>query len=112
MLGYGALVVAYRAMAESRAAAGAEITAAYLAQEQVAWIEGQQASYLHAHGTISWRGGESAAPERNGTQFDISSSVSQHSETAALAVVETHVRWQIRGRQREETYRKLVAYHE
>ena len=112
VLGCGALAVAYRAMAESRAAAGAEITAAYLAQEQVAWIEGQQASYLHAHGTIPWRGGESAAPERNGTQFDISSSVSQHPETAALAVVETHVRWQIRGRQREETYRKLVAYHE
>ena len=81
-------------------------------EEQAAWIEGQQASYLHAHGTIPWRGGESAAPERNGTQFDISSSVSQHPETAALAVVETHVRWQIRGRQREETYRKLVAYHE
>lgn len=112
VLGCGALVVAYRAMAESRAAAGAETTAAYLAQEQIAWIEGQQASYLHAHGMIPWRGGESTAPERNGTQFDISSSVSQHPETAALAVVETKVRWKISGRHREETYRKLVAYHE
>lgn len=112
VLGCGALTVAYRALAESRAVAGAEITAAYLAQEQNAWIEGQSASYLRAHGTISWRGQEKAALERNGTRFEISSSVSPHPETNALASIETRVRWQIGGRAREGTYRKLVAYHE
>ena len=112
VVGCGALVVAYRALAESRVAAGAEITAAYLAQEQNAWIEGQQASYLRSHGTLSWRGQETATLERNGTQFEISSSVSQHPETNALASVETRIRWQAGQRQREEIYRKLVAYHE
>ncbi|MBQ4421848.1 MAG: hypothetical protein II880_02035 [Schwartzia sp.] len=112
VLGCGALTVAYRALAESRAVAGAEITAAYLAQEQNAWIEGQSASYLRAHGTIFWRGQEKAALERNGTRFEISSSVSQHPETNALASIETRVRWQIGGRAREGTYRKFVAYHE
>ena len=111
VLACGALVVAYRALAESRVAAGAEITAAYLAQEQNAWIEGQPASYLHAHGAIPWRGGE-ASPERNGMRFEISSSVSPNPETDTLASVETRVRWQIGTRRREEIYRKLVAYHE
>ena len=112
VVGCGALVVAYRAMAERRIAAGAEITAAYLAQEQNAWIEGQQPSYLRSHGTLSWRGQETATLERNGTQFEISSSVSQHPETNALAAVETRIRWKTGQRQREEIYRKLVAYHE
>ncbi len=112
VIGCGASVAAYRALAENRVSAGAEITAAYLAQEQNAWIEGQSASYLRAHGTISWRGQEKAALERNGTRFEISSSVSQHPETNALASIETRVRWQIGGRAREGTYRKLVAYHE
>ena len=112
VLGCGALVAAYRTLAESRVAAGAEITAAYLAQEQNAWIEGQSASYLRTHGTMLWRGGETAVLERNGTQFEISSSVSTHPETSALASVETRVRWQIGERAREETYRKLVAYRE
>lgn len=112
VVGCGAMAVAYRTLAESRAAAGAEVTAAYLAQEQNAWIEGQQASYLRAHGTIHWRGQESVSLERNGTQFEILSLVSPHPETNALASVETRVRWQTGKRQREEIYRKLVAYHE
>lgn len=112
VVGCGALAVAYRSLAESRAAAAAEITAAYLAQEQNAWIEGQQASYLRAHGTILWRGQEAPSIERNGTQFEILSSVSSHPETNALASVETRIRWQTGMRQREGIYRKLVAYHE
>ena len=112
VLGCGASAFAYRTLVESRVAAGAEITAAYLAQEQNAWIEGQPASYLRANGTIPWRGQETAALERNGTHFEISSSVSPHPETNALASVETRIRWQTGGRPREKTYRKLVAYHE
>ena len=112
VLACGALVVTYRALAESRIVAGAEITAAYLAQEQNAWIEGQPASYLRTHGTIPWRGEEMAALERNGMKFEISSAVSPHADTDALASVETRIRWQTGGRVREETYRKLVAYHE
>lgn len=112
VLGCGALVAAYRAMAENRVAAGAEITAMYLAQEQNAWIEGQRASYLRAHGTIPWLGSETESLERNGTQFEISSSVSSYPETDTLASVETHVRWRTGARAREETYRKLVVYHE
>ena len=69
LLGCGASVTAYRALAENRVSAGAEITAAYLAQEQNAWIEGQRASYLRAHGTIPWLGLETESLERNGTQF-------------------------------------------
>ena len=108
----GALIVTYRALAESRVVAGAEITAAYLAQEQNAWIEGQPASYLRTHGTISWRGGETTALERNGINFEISSAISPHADTDTLASVETRIRWQTGERVREETYRKLVAYHE
>ena len=110
--GCGASVVACRVLAESRVAAGAEITAAYLAQEQNTWIEGQPSSYLRAHGTIPWRGEEAAALERNGARFEISSVVAPHPETGALASVETRVRWQIGERAREKTYRKLVACHE
>lgn len=110
--GCGASVVAYRVLAEGRVAAGAEITAAYLAQEQNAWIEGQPSSYLRAHGTIPWLGEESSALERNGARFEILSTVAPHPETGALASVETRVRWQIGERAREKTYRKLVAYHE
>ena len=112
VLACGALVVAYRTLAEGRVAAGAEITAAYLAQEQNAWIEGQPASYLRVHGTVLWLGQETEALERNGTQFEISSSVSPHAETDKLASVETRVRWQVGGRDREKTYRKLVVYRE
>lgn len=112
VVGCGAMAVAYRTLAESRVAAGAEITAAYLAQEQNAWIEGQQASYLRANGTILWRGQQDSFIERNGTQFAISSSVSPHPETNTLASVETCVRWRTGERQREGIYRKLVAYHE
>ena len=72
---------------------------------------GALASYLHAHGAIPWRGGETS-PERNGMRFEISSSVSPNPETDTLASVETRVRWQIGTRRREEIYRKLVAYHE
>lgn len=112
VLGCGVSIAEYRVLAESRVAAGAEITAAYLAQEQNAWIEGQKASYLRAHGMIPWLGGETADPERNGTRFEISSSVSPHPEAPALAAVETRVRWQTGKRQREEIYRKLVTYRE
>ena len=112
VLGCGASVAAYRALAENRVSAGAEITAAYLAQEQNAWIEGQSASYLRSHGTVLWCGEETAALERNGTQFEISSSVSPNTETDKLASIETRVRWQIGGRDREKTYRKLVVYRE
>ncbi len=112
VLGCGASAVAYRMLAESRVTAGAEITAAYLAQEQNAWIEGQQASYLRANGTVSWLGKGTTDLERNGTQFEISSSISPHPETDKLASVETRIRWQAGGRQREKTYRKLVAYRE
>ena len=112
VLGCGALAAAYRTLAESRVAAGAEITAAYLAQEQNAWIEEQHATYLRAHGTISWRGQEKTLLERTGTAFEISSSVAPHPETNALASVETKVRWRAGERVREEIYRKLVPYHE
>lgn len=112
VLGCGASVVAYRSLAEKRVAAGAEITAAYLAQEQNAWIERQTASYLRANGTISWLGGETKAVERNGARFEVLSSVSPHTETNDLALVVTRVRWQTGKREREETYRKLVVYRE
>ena len=112
VLGCAASVAGYRALAESRVATGAEITAAYLAQEQNAWIEGQTASYLRAHGTIPWLGEAAALLERNGTQFEISSSVSPHPGTDALAAVETRVRWRAGARAQEKTYRKLVAFHD
>ena len=54
VLGCGASVAAYRALAESRVSAGAEITAAYLAQEQNAW-----------DGSLVWGGNGGFGTERH-----------------------------------------------
>ena len=112
VLGCAASAATYRALAQNRAATGAELTATYLAQEQIARIEAQPASYLRAHTEVPWLG-EGASPlEKNGTQFEITSIALPHAEANGLASVEVRVKWQTGDRSREEIYRKLVAYHD
>ncbi len=112
LLGCAATVLVYQALARYRACAEAEITAAYLAQEQLARIEAQPASYLRAHGELPWLGQGGSPVEKNRTQYDISATVTPHGESPLLAEAEVRVRWQAGGKSCEAAYRKLVAYHE
>ena len=112
VLGCAGAAAAYRALSQNCAAIGAELTAAYLAQEQIARIEAQPAAYLHAHAQIPWLGKGTAPVEKNGKRFEIISSVSPHGEASNLAEAEVRVQWQSDGRSREMTYRKLVTYQE
>jgi len=103
----------YQMLARNRAAAAAEITASYLAQEQLARIEAQPASYLRAHGEIPWLGEGNLPLEKNSTEFQISSVVTPHPEyPESLAQAEVRIQWRAAGKDREASYRKLVAYHE
>lgn len=108
MLGCAALAMAYRAFEQSCAATGSELTAAYLAQEQLAYIEAQPT----AQGQIPWLGKGTAPVEKNGKRFEVVSSVSPCGDAGELAEAEVRVRWQSEGKNREKTYRKLVAHHE
>ncbi len=112
VLGCAASAATYRALAGNRAATGAELTAAYLAQEQIARIEAQPASYLRAHTEVPWLGAGSSPVEKNGAQFEIASIALPHAEASGLASVEVRVRWRTGDRSREEIYRKLVTYHD
>lgn len=112
VLGCAASALVYRTLARSRAEAAAEITAAYLAQEQIARIEAQPASYLRAHGEIPWLGGGASPVEKNGCSFEVASSVTPHADAESLAEAAVRVRWETGGRSREAVYRKLVAYHD
>ena len=112
VLGCAASALVYRTLARSRVEAAAEITAAYLAQEQIARIEAQPASYLRTHGEIPWLGGGASPVEKNGISFTLSSSVSPRADTESLAETEVRVRWETGGRSREAVYRKFVAYHD
>ncbi len=112
VLGCGASAAAYRALARNRAATGAELTAAYLAQEQIARIEAQPEAYLRAHQEVPWLGEGTSPVEKNDTQFEVASSVRPHGEAPGLASVEVRVRWRTGERSREEIYRKLAPYHE
>lgn len=105
VLACAASALAYRALAQNRAALGAELTAAYLAQQQLAYIEAQYSP----HGTSSQPGSDLLQIERNGTQFEIVSSALPHPETGTLAVAEVRVRWQANGKLREKPYRKFVT---
>lgn len=112
VLGCAGSALVYRALSQNCAAIGAELTAAYLAQEQLACIEARPASYLRAHTQIPWLGKGTIPVEKNGTRFEILSSLSPHAEAGELAEAEVRVRWQAGGSVREKSYRKLVAYHE
>lgn len=112
VLGCAASAAVYRALAQNRAATGAELTAAYLAQEQIARIETQSGAYLRAHTDLPWLGAGESPVEKNGGQFEVTSVISPHAETAELASVEVRVRWRTGERSRETTYRKLVPYRD
>ena len=112
LLGCAATILVYQALARYRACAEAEITAAYLAQEQLARIEAQPASYLRAHSELPWLGEGGVPVERNRTQFEIASSVTPNGESPLRAEAEVRLRWQAGGKNCEAAYRKLVAYHE
>ncbi len=112
VLGCAASATAYRALAQNRAATGAELAAAYLAQEQIARMEAQPGTFLRTHTDVPWLGEGESPVEKNGTRFEVSSVILPHPETTALAAVEVHVRWRTGGRSREETYRKLVPYRD
>ena len=112
VLGCAAAVMVYQALARHCAGMGREMTAAYLAQEQIACIEAKPASYLRTHTQIPWLGKGTAPVEKNGAQFEVESFVSPRGETTELAEAEVRVRWQSGGENRERIYRKLVAYHD
>ncbi len=112
LLGCAASVLVYQALAQNRASMEAEITAEYLAQEQLALIESKPESYLRAHNEIPWLGEGGAPVEKNRTIYEISSSVAPYAESAALAEAEVRIRWQASGKSRETVRRKLVTYHE
>lgn len=112
VLGCAASAMAYRALSKNCTIMGAELTAIYLAQEQIACIEARPASYLHAHGQIPWLGQGTMPVEKNGTRFEIVSSVSPYGGASELAEAEVRVLWQTDGHIREKTVRKLVSYHE
>ena len=112
VLGCAAAVMTYRMLDRARAASEAELAAAYLAQEQLARIEAQPASYIRAHEDMPWLGDGSAPPEMNHVAFEVSSRVVPSAETMSLASAEVRVSWATDGRRREETFRKLVAYHD
>ena len=112
VLACGAAVMTYRVLDRARAASEAELAAACLAQEQLARIEAQPASYLRAHEDIPWLGGGGTPPEMNHVAYEVSSRVVPNAETASLAAAEVRVSWSVDGRSREATFRKLVAYHD
>ena len=112
LLGCASSVLVYRALAQNRAFMEAEITAEYLAQEQLALIEAKPESYLRAHNEIPWLGEGASPVEKNRTQFEIASTVSPHAGTDKLAEAEVRIRWRAGGKERETVRRKLVAYHE
>lgn len=112
LLGCAASVLVYQALAQNRASMEAEITAAYLAQEQLALIESKPESYLRTHSEIPWLGEDGTPVEKNRTIYEISSSVTPHGESATLAEAEVRIRWQMAGKSRETIRRKLVTYHE
>ena len=112
VLGCGAAVMAYRVLDRARAASEAELTATYLAQEQLARIEAQPASYLRAHEDVPWLGEGSVPIERNRVAFEVTSRVVPRAETTSLASAEVRVSWSADGRSRQETFSKLVAYHD
>ena len=112
VLSCGAAVMMYRVLDRSRAASEAELTAIYLAQEQLARLEAQPAAYLRAHEEPPWLGEGSMPLEMNQVAFDVSSRVVPSAETTSLASAEVRVSWSTDGRRREETFRKLVAYHD
>lgn len=112
VLSCGAAVMMYRVLDRARAASEAELTAMYLAQEQIARIEAQPASYLRSHEELPWLGEGDAPPERNRVVFDVSARVVPSVEAASLASAQVRVAWSVDGRSREETFYKLVAYHE
>ena len=112
LFGCAASVLVYQALAQNRASMEAEITAEYLAQEQLALIESKPASYLRTHSDLPWLGEGSAPVEKNRTKFEVVSTVLPHAATNGLAEAEVRIRWQEAGKGRETVRRKLVVYHD
>ena len=102
--------VLFSALTRQREDASALVTAAFIAEEQIAYAEAQPKSYLSSVDTLPWLGDGAEPIKLNGREFHVSTAV--RPAEGGLRSVEVTLSWQERGKTKEKMYRRLVDCHE
>ncbi len=91
-----AICLSFAVLNEQRLRSEAEVTAVFLAQEQLALAEARPAAYLRSNDSLPWLGEGTSPLTRNHTSFTIETTVSDYEGNAFLRDVRVTVRWAAR----------------
>ncbi len=90
----------------------AEVTAVFLAQEQMALAEAKPAAYLRSATSLPWLGDGANPVVRNHVAFEIATEIAGAEGSAFLRDIRVAVRWPERGTVREKRFHRLVSVRE
>ncbi len=106
------ICLSFAVLNEQRLQSEAEVTAAFLAQEQMALAEAKPAAYLRSASSLPWLGGGDNPVVRNRVAFEVETQVAGYEGSAFLRDIQVTVRWPARGRVRENRFHRLVSVRE
>jgi hypothetical protein len=108
LLAVSAFLGACRVGSQAQETSAMRVTAAFLAQKQLAFIQGDKTLRIK-NGDISWLGlGEESKITKNGTIFEVRTRLSKVSDTSELKQIEVKVQWQERKKENEIKIIRLV----
>ena len=106
------ICLSFAVLNEQRMQSEAEVTATFLAQEQMALAEAKPAAYLRSASSLPWLGDDSSPVVRNRVAFEIETQVAGYEGNAFLRDIQVTVRWPVKDRMRERHFHKLVSVRE
>ncbi len=108
MVGVAALVGGYGIIARAQSNATAELTAEFLAQEQLARVSSKGREFLRVHNECSWQGKNEVPLQKNGIKFELETKIEVPAEGEALRRVTIVVAWNEHGKMRTRKIERLM----